>query len=168
MEVRRNIRLFFVHYGRFLFSIIGGILLVVFCVQSVNRYVKEQAETKEAKPSIQYTQEEILQKQKKEKEEKAIIQEFLDNLIRGDIQKAYDMLSTECKEEKYISIDIFQEQYVKQYFSIPVIEYQIKLREEYVVQLQQDPLITGKTDAMLQTKFKIKTEILQTKLEIIE
>ena len=42
MELDRKIRLFFVTYGRLLFMVIASIAILIFIIQSLNNYVKEQ------------------------------------------------------------------------------------------------------------------------------
>ena len=169
MQLRRNIRLFFVNYGRLLFAIFGGLALVIFIVQSVNTYVKETNIPNENIQTTKYTEEEIMQKQKKIKQEKEVVTEYIQQLMEGNTENAYAMLSEECKNEKYETIEQFKEKYVKKYFSIPVISYKIKMEDDrYAIQLLQDPLTTGKREASVTTKLKAQNEILKSTIFIVE
>lgn len=120
MEIDRKIRLFFVSYGRLLLECIGIIVLIIFIIQSLNKYVAQQ--NKENK----LTEEEvILQQQKKEeekkeaketKEDKDYIKKFIDYCNEGNKKEAYKMLSQQCKEDKYPTIESFEKNYVSKIF----------------------------------------------------
>lgn len=155
MELDRKIRLFFVTYGRLLFMVIASIAILIFIIQSLNNYVKEQDKnttlTEEEKNIIE-------QEKQNEYEIKNYISKFIEYCDSKDIQKAYEMISEKCKKEKYGSLENFENEYIKKYFNIKIANYKIKKDNNiYEVLLTEDMLITGKTTSTNQIKILINT-----------
>lgn len=153
MELDRKIRLFFVTYGRLLFMVIASIAILIFIIQSLNNYVKEQDKnttlTEEEKNIIE-------QEKQNEYEIKNYISKFIEYCDSKDIQKAYEMISEKCKKEKYGSLENFENEYIKKYFNIKIANYKIKKDNNiYEVLLTEDMLITGKTTSTNQIKIQM-------------
>lgn len=112
MKIRRNIRVFFARYGKFLFVRIGIILLVIITIQYLNQLViknrKEQSENQ--------LQEEIQNYTIKSNVEYII--RFLNYCNDLKIQEAYSMLSEQTKQEEYSTIQKFKENYIEEFFKI--------------------------------------------------
>ena len=78
----RKIRLFFSHYGSFLFKCIFGVFVLMFVLYNINLNVKKETEEKK-----EYIQEANLQKQKAN-ESKEISLEFVTYCSTKEIEKA--------------------------------------------------------------------------------
>lgn len=155
MELDRKIKLFFVTYGRLLFMIIASIAVLIFIIQSLNNFVKESNSN-----SVLTEEEKNIFEQEKEKEleKKNYISKFIDYCNSKEIEKAYDMLSKKCKEEKYSTIEDFENKYIKQNYNLKIDKYMIKKENNlYEVYLTEDMLVTGKTTSTKQTKMIINT-----------
>lgn len=154
-NIKREIRLFFVYYGKLISFIIGFIAVIILIIQSLNVYTIKQKEN----INNQYSQEEYEQKQEekeKKTKDKEYISEFIDYCNEGKIQEAYTMLSDKCKEEKYSTIEEFKKMYVNKIFSINICKYEIiKENDIYVITLTQDMLITGKTNSTIEQKYQV-------------
>ena len=72
------------------------------------------------------------------------IDTFLNYCLNGDIANAYNLLSTECKEELYPSQDLFKSQYYDSVFDgDKVYNYQFWAGRTYQVTISDDILKTG-------------------------
>lgn len=80
----------------------------------------------------------------------SVIKEFINNCNENKIENAYNMLSLECKEELYPTIETFEEEYLKKFFSNRKT-YKIqswitnKNKYTYRIELIEDILISGKS-----------------------
>ena len=163
-KIRRKIRLFFVFYGRFLFTIIGIILLLILGVQTLNNITIEQK--KKNTPTVE-EKIEINRQEKIKEEEKEYISRFIEYCNKNQIQEAYNMLSVKCKQENYKDIKEFKEKYINKVHSIPICNYQIVENNElYQAILIQDMLITGKSDSIIKENYKIERTALELKIYI--
>lgn len=72
------------------------------------------------------------------------INKFLEYCKSGNAQEAYNMISADCKEEEYKSLEKFQEKYLKEKFSKDAI-YQIEkwINKTYKISISEDLLATG-------------------------
>lgn len=150
--VIRKIRLFFSHYGSFLFKCIFGVFVLMFVLYNINLNVKKETEEKK-----EYIQEANLQKQKAN-ESKEISLEFVTYCSTKEIEKAYNMLSTKSKEQ-YSSLETFKNNFYDIYFN-QKIDYKIESYKEDVfkVILLEDILESGKIENRKQKEFLIKGE----------
>lgn len=102
-----------------------------------------------------------------------IIDNFINSCNNGKIEIAYSLLSDNCKEEIYPTLESFKETYYNQNFKTKK-QYSIQLwsKEDliYKIQLLEDILSTGKvdTDTIKQDFFTIVKENGETKLNISE
>lgn len=153
MGIDRKIKLFFVTYGRLLFYIITILFGIIFIIQSLNNYAKNKTQ----KNKLSEEQMVIIEKQKEdEKHDKEYIVKFIEYCNSKKNEEAYNMLSEECKKEKYNTLNEFNNKYIKNIFSIDIVEYRINKEDNfYTVTLVQDVLKTGKIDSTLQTKIKV-------------
>lgn len=166
MEIERNIRIFFARYGRLLLFIIGVIFLIITSIQTANRIVAEETNSKIQ--NLTKEEQKIKTKEKeKETSEKVGIKKFIEYCKNNQLEEAYEMLSEESKE-KYTTLEEFKEIFIKNNFSTKVISYSVYSKNEYyLVNLQQDFLETGKKSAMVTINLKIYTSILGDKIEIL-
>ena len=163
-KIRREIRLFFVYYGKLFAVIIGIICLVIFIIQSLNSFVIEQEKDKYS--SEEYLNEE--QKRKEVAEDITYISQFIEYCNEGKTEMAYAMLSEKFKEEKYGTIEEFEEEYINKVFNISICEYQIiNNLDTYKIILTQDMLITGSANSKIEQEYKI-INLLERKIYICD
>ena len=73
-----------------------------------------------------------------------VIETFLNYCLNADVTNAYNLLSTECKEELYPSEKLFQDQYYNNVFdSNKICSYQYWAGRTYQVTISDDILKTG-------------------------
>jgi len=154
-KIKREIRLFFVYYGKLISFIIGFIAAFILIIQTLNSFAIKQKENN----NNQYSQEEYEQKkneEEKQTKDKEYISQFINYCNDGKIQEAYAMLSNKCKEEKYSTIEEFKKMYVNKVFNINICKYEIiKENNIYIITLTQDMLITGKTNSTIEQKYQV-------------
>lgn len=114
-KVRREIKLFFTRNGKSLLIIIGFIAVVILSIQTLNQYAKEKDDGETSKISYEQIEEKQLQWENQEKD-KNIIYTFIEYCNNKNITKAYEMLSDECKQKKYVTIVEFEEKYLNKVF----------------------------------------------------
>lgn len=153
MNLDRKIKLFFVSYGRLLFTIIAVIIGFIYILQNFNNFAKRQNDLKEEKKVIRQ------QELKQDNEIKKIISEFIDYCISGKIDKAYEMLSEKCKKERFTTQEFFKKQYIDNIFNIKICKYDIEKKENfYTVTLTEDMLITGKINSIKQINLVVENK----------
>lgn len=152
-KIRRSIKLFFVTYGNFILSIIGIFIAIIIFVQTLNNITIEQKEV-----NTPTKEEEAIEEKKQEQEQTNIqfISKFIDYCNTGKIKEAYNMLSDECKNEKYSTVENFETEYINKIFKIRICDYEIIKQEAiYIVKLKQDLLIVGNEHSIIEEKYKI-------------
>ena len=125
MDIKRNVRLFFVSYGKLLFEILFVIALIILGLQYLNKKV---AEPKQVSAQINIENTNNVQNIQQDKN---IISTFLEYCKNNQVQEAYAMLSENCKKEKYNSIDLFNKNYMQKYFHIDIEEYKVYIVGRY-------------------------------------
>jgi len=75
-----------------------------------------------------------------------VINEFIENCNERNIEKAYSLLSNECKEEMYPTVKDFYENYYMMVFNNNKLEYSVEnwIQDTYEVKFIEDMLATGK------------------------
>lgn len=155
-NIKRKIRLFFVSYGNLFLYVIGIFLLIILVIQGLNNIVKEQ----KIRDEINLTEEEKteIQKQKEQDtEEKEYISKFINCCNTNKIEEAYNMLSDKCKQEKYNTIEEFENKYINNVFNIYICDYEIMKQDDtYIVKLTQDIIATGKVNSIKEEVYLIE------------
>lgn len=104
------------------------------------------------------------------KSETDIIKEFMDNCNEGEIEKAYNLLSDDCKELLYPTIDRFKEDYYEKVFNNQQKIYTIEnwVNSIYKINISANILATGNiNEAPIQDNITIeKNENGEQKLNI--
>lgn len=82
-----------------------------------------------------------------------LIKDFFDYCNNGDIEEAYNMLSEECKNELYTTVNVFKEKYYNLIFTEKrsydsILWINTNTRNTYRVEIMSDLLATGKKDSM--------------------
>ena len=150
-KIKRKIRLFLISYGRLFAFCIGIIFIVIFIIQSLNLMVVEENDNKYINEEYKETNKEY------EEEDKEYISKFIDSCNEGEIEQAYEMLSEECKQEKYSTIEEFKKKYIDRVFSIRICKYKIlKEGDIYIVTLTQDMIATGKKNSNIEENYRIQ------------
>ena len=76
-----------------------------------------------------------------------LIEEFLDDCINGEVDKAYNALSTQCKEELYPTVDQFKNTYWTRNFSTKKTytfqAWNSSKINTYIIKLYEDNISTG-------------------------
>lgn len=143
---------------KILFGVIGIILLLLI-LGTMSTVSKQQEEANKNKISNKITntsnvykpQETIISGQNivKEKQEKNsnIINEFINYCNNGEIEKAYNLLTDECKINLYPNINSFKTNYVQKRFTkkrqADIQSYYNDILDTYKVRLTEDILSTG-------------------------
>ena len=161
MELNREIRVFLATYGRFLFSLLISIAIIIYIIQGLNNIeVKETEERKKLNEGkIIYNIEKV------ENNNEKLITNFVENCKNKNVEKAYELIDDVCKKEKYNTIEEFKNNFINKYFNIKIDEYKIlKYEDEYTIELIQDMLVTGKTESTY--KFNLYIVELESKIYI--
>jgi len=148
-------------------AVVGAIALLIIIIQILNGIAKEQNEQKRKEianrnsstnesTTISKTDESVITKEKisKENDKKNtdIIKEFVGYCNNNEIEKAYNMLTEECKNIMYPTIEIFKNNYHKNIFYI----YRMYNLENwysdvnswtYYIKYTEDVLSTGNTNS---------------------
>jgi len=154
-NIRRNIKLFFVRHGSLIFTIIAFFLILITIVQFFERRAQNQTnitnKTVQKNENIINTSKLKNQKEqdyKKLEEERLLIEEFIDYCKNDEIDKAYDMLSLNCKDTNYPTILIFKQNYIDNIFK-QAIDYEIEEYDENLYKIifyTEDMLQSGKME----------------------
>ena len=72
------------------------------------------------------------------------ISKFLQHCKKGEVEQAYNMLSTDCRENRYKTLEKFKNEYVKLKFSnYDVYEIKNWIGDTYKISISKDLLATG-------------------------
>lgn len=145
MNIKRKIGLFFINYGKFLFAIIaivGGIILLT---QGLNNYYKNKEQPKNEEEIIAVSSNIQVINKSEDKENQELIKKFAEFCNNGQVEKAYEMISSNCKIEKYPTLESFRNNYYNKMFKVKQ-EIEIKLQNDasYEIEYSDDSLLTGK------------------------
>ncbi len=153
MNFERNIRLFFVKYGRRLFILVLIVLATLFILRTVNNLVDDNSK------DVKQNSNKVSVSEKEQREDEKIIEQFVEYCNKGELENAYNMLSSNCKIEKYKTIQEFKSKYYGKIFSTNQ-EINIKLtdEQEYEILFTGNTLITGKVIETTDTYYLTKEE----------
>lgn len=142
--------------GKFIWYIVLIIIFVLFAIKSLNLYYeKEETKKKEEIINNNETIENVEQDYNNESTiniENDSIEKTMNSFVNycnnGEIEKAYKMLTNECKEAMFPSIDYFKTTYINQIYNIKrtydMVKWSIdENRTTYLVKLYGDLLATG-------------------------
>ena len=136
-----------------IFIIILVIVAVIILLQLLNYLAKRNSENKEIANTLvesEYGKNyEAVTGEKKDEEtynrEANVIKEFLDNCVNGNIENAYNLISDNCKNALYPSINDFIDGYYNIHFKDKKISYNYQAwsGDTYQIQLRENMLSTG-------------------------
>lgn len=97
-----------------------------------------------------------------------VINKFVEYCNNGNNEKAYELLTTNCKEKLYPTIDIFENNYCNKTFSKEMVcEITNWVGDIYKIKLKEDPIATGViTEEYIEDYFTLQKENGQYKLNI--
>lgn len=142
---------------KILFGVIGIILLLLI-LKNMSDIVRKQEEDKKTQVETQQNTSNVYKPQEtvisganiaKEQQEKNsnIINTFVEYCNNGEIEKAYNLLTEECKQQMYPTINSFKENYVHKKFKtrkqVDMQSYYNDRVNTYKVRLVEDILSTG-------------------------
>ena len=144
MKFKRKIGLFFIDHGRQIVVIVAVIAGIILAIQGLDYYYKTKntnnnvtisEESKTTLPNIDI---------EKNKENKKIINQFVNYCNDGNIEEAYKMISTNCKIEKFKDINTFKKNYIEKVFKIKQ-DIQISRMQDasYEITYTDDALLSG-------------------------
>ncbi len=168
-----------------IFAVIIAIILFLTVKQLLNENAKEKFRQKENQiqnTTITSLQEERLEKpvisnveiNKQQQTDTKVIEEFIDFCNRKEIQKAYDLLTEACKEEKFKSnIQLFKSNYVDKIFvgkkTYTIQNWINTYQNTYKIKIIDDMLSSGKissSENTIEDYYTIETIGNETKLNI--
>lgn len=166
-KIRRNIKLFFVTYGSLLFTIIGIFCLLILFLRGVNyvHITNKETEKEHLRESI------VSEEETNESEEEILlITNFLNYCNNNNVKEAYDLLSKECVDDKYQTVQIFEKEYVNKIFTYKK-EYKInKENDLYKITIIEGILQSGKLEDRenIVTYYRVQKDVLDNKIYIEE
>ncbi len=157
------------------------IVVVISIIQALNSYYKNRSNDESSSTNIStttyntntysiITEEEISESTAEESTN--LIAEFFDYCNSGDIEEAYNLLSTDCKEELYPTVEEFQEKYYDQIFTEQksynsMLWITTTARNTYKIEIMNDLLATGEKEYMpIEEYYTISSEEGEYKLSI--
>ena len=166
-KIRRAIRLFWVRNSKSLFKIIGFIFAVIFVIQTLNNIAKEKNEQEQIQINIRKEQVEKEQiKKEKESKDKEFILTFIDYCKNRNVIQAYELLTEECKNNKYQTIQDFEQKYINKIFNNPKdIEIDVQENNVYKITFLKDILQAGTLENRkeLEDYYTVKEDVLGNK-----
>ena len=144
-----------------IWGLLAGILIVFVLLQLINSWSKNKTEKEQSEyeepqtTNVQYndisleTEKSVVSGDKvsnKQKDMIKVIDEFFKYCNEQKIQEAYDLLTEECKDELYSSLQVFYETYYKEVINGEKKNISVEnwVNDTYKVKISEDFLSTGK------------------------
>lgn len=166
-KIRREIRLFCIRHGKSFFKIIGFIFAVIFVLQTLDNIAKQKKEREQPQIYMQQAKIQKEQKQKvKEAKDKQFILTFIEYCNDKKVVQAYELLSEECKYNKYQTIQEFEQKYINKVFNNKKdVEINIQENNIYKITFLKDLLQAGALENReeLEDYYTIKEDVLGNK-----
>lgn len=134
-----------------------AIIMFFLILHFLNKLAENEVQEQNAKTNEYYTE------LASSNEHKEVIDKFVKFCIEGDESSAYALLSSECKEKSFKTLNDFNNNYILKFFSTNKsysITYSLKDNEKYyyLVKISEDILATGKVNAESVTQSFIVTK----------
>lgn len=142
----------FIHNNRnLIFKVVGITIVVLVAIQIFNQIAKnKQKESQtQTQATIDYGKDiSAVTSEKKEERtytgEKTQLEKFAYYCNQKDYEKAYDLLSEDCKQVLYPNIEIFKSNYCDEYFdSDKTVEFQLWSGSTYQAKIRNNVMSTG-------------------------
>lgn len=171
MGLRSKIEIFWSeHRDPILFYLLLFIVIVII-VQGLNSIAKMmKIEENETSNNINnQIENEMVITVKEDKTNRKLVEQFLEYCKNNKIEEAYNLISAECKEEKYKTLADFKTNYYNKIFNKKrSIEIKKQKNNSYKVTFYEDMLETGKADenTSITDYYTIQDSIIEIKLNI--
>lgn len=170
-KLRRALKIFWTEHGTPILAYTIIIVIIIVVVQVLNRYAiyQQQTSKKIPKQNTIASEQTTNNEEKEDKDETAVIRQFIDYCKNNQIEQAYELLSEDCKKELYPTISDFTKQYYHKRFNIKrEIEINFEKEHTYTVLFYDDILEAGKVEKRSSTndEYKIENGILENKIYI--
>ncbi len=146
-----KLRRFFYENKRDIFKIIGIVAIILIFIQLLNQVAKRKnAEQENAKRSVDYGRDisEVSNEKKSSKlyeRETSLLKTFTDYCNMKYYEEAYSLLSDECKEALYPTVERFKYDYCDLNFTNPkTCGFQVWSGDTYKVEIRDDIMSSGK------------------------
>jgi len=145
--------------------IIGAIIVITQCLNLVAKANIAQNQIAEENSN----QIEVKTSPKEDIENKKLVEQFLEYCKNNKIEEAYNLISNECKEEKYKTLEDFKTDYYNKIFNKKrSIEVKKQKNNSYKVTFYEDMLETGEADesTSIVDYYTIQDSVIEIKLNI--
>ena len=147
MNFKRKIGLFFIDHGRQIAVITAIIAGIILAIQGLDYYYKVKNNDNNNSSKIEENSSNIILpsiETDKNKKNKNIIKQFVNYCNDENIEEAYQMISTNCKIEKFKDINTFKKNYIEKVFKIKQ-DIQISRMQDasYEITYTDDALLSG-------------------------
>lgn len=162
MGLKNKMKIFWSeHRDSTLFYIII-IIAVLLIIRGLNKLAENRVEENKINNEIEVSFRE-------DKENKKLINDFLQYCKNKQIEEAYNLISDECKKEKYNTLLDFKEKYYNKIFNKNKnIEIERQKNNTYKITFYNDMLETGKLDKenVIIDYYKIEDSVIESKIYI--
>lgn len=162
MGLKNKMKIFWSeHRDSTLFYIII-IIAVLLIIRGLNKSAENRVEENKINNEIEVSFRE-------DKENKKLINDFLQYCKNKQIEEAYNLISDECKKEKYNTLLDFKEKYYNKIFNKNKnIEIERQKNNTYKITFYNDMLETGKLDKenVIIDYYKIEDSVIESKIYI--
>ena len=169
-KLRRRLKIFWTeHSGPILFyaMLIGAIILIV---QGLNALAIQNNKKRQSESGVNTTNTSNVVNIQEDENNKELINEFIEYCRDGQIEKAYGLLSENCKNNLYPTITDFTNTYYNKMFTKNYdTEVEYYSENIYKITFYQSMLETGQIEnrnAVAEDYYKIDAEILEDKVYI--
>lgn len=145
-------------------------IAVILIVQGLNLIAKNNIEENKTINNMENQIEtEVKTTQKEDIENKKLVNQFVDYCENGKIEEAYNLISDECKKEKYKTLADFKTNYYNKIFNKKrSVEVKKQKNNSYKVIFYEDMLEKGKADenTSITDYYTIQDSVIEIKLNI--
>lgn len=151
-----------------------AIIILIIAIQTINNIVKNRQENKENIIKINESEYRnnlninvLLTEEDVKEDVTLIIDQFIRYCNAGKIEEAYALLSEDCKQEMFPTLQYFKQNYVDIYFFETKLYSKEKYRNQtYKIKLYNDIISTGKVEDTIEDYYTIQKENNIIKLNI--
>lgn len=171
-----NIFRYYNQNRKFIWLVINAIIILIIALQAINDILKEQKQNRISSNNIINEKDYennlninvLISEEMVEKEDELIIDQFIRYCNVKKIQEAYELLTDNCKEELFPTIEIFKQNYWNIHFSTTKLYSKENfIGNTYKVKLYEDILSTGSINSnVIEDYYTLEKNKSITKLNI--
>lgn len=164
-NIKRKIKIFWVEHNGPIVFYTAVIAIVILVVQTLNQIAIQKNKKNENNSNSSYNQK--IKEYEEDENSTSLVNNFINFCKNGDIEKAYNLLSKDCKENLYPTEEEFTNKYYNKIFkqkrSIE-IKYD-DTKNVYKIIFNEDILELGRVDDInkIEDYYKIKEDVLGNK-----